>query len=66
MTEPSRGEHLVDILITNAKSEYPHEWSKYCDLAQKLAQEINEKRANSQRRIVPGDGSAVMIAINMG
>jgi len=43
MTEPSRGEHLVDILITNAKSEYPHEWSKYCDLAQKLAQEINEE-----------------------
>lgn len=43
MTEASRGEHLVEILIAIARSEYPDEWSKYCDLAQKLAQEINEE-----------------------
>ena len=43
MTEPSRGERLVDILITIAKSEYPREWSNYCDLAQKLTQEVNEQ-----------------------
>src|SRR3954454_21549970 len=43
MTEASRGEHLVEILITIARSKFPDEWSKYCDLAQKLAQEINEE-----------------------
>ena len=35
MTESSRGEHLVDILIATAKSENPQEWSRYCELAQK-------------------------------
>ena len=44
MTEPpSRGERLVDILISIARSEYPHEWSHYCELARKLAQEVNER-----------------------
>jgi hypothetical protein len=43
MTEASRGEHLVEILIAIARSEYPDEWSKYCDLAHKLAQEINKE-----------------------
>jgi hypothetical protein len=42
MTESSRGEHLVDILIAIAKSEYPHEWSRYGELAKKLAQEADE------------------------
>jgi hypothetical protein len=40
---PSRGERLVDVLIAIARSEYPNEWSHYCDLAQKLAQEINKQ-----------------------
>jgi hypothetical protein len=44
MTEPpSRGQLLVDILISIARSEYPHEWSHYCELARKLAQEVNER-----------------------
>jgi hypothetical protein len=44
MTEPpSRGERLVDILITIARSEYPQEWSHYCELARKLAQEIDKQ-----------------------
>src|SRR5262249_15220891 len=43
MTESSRGERLVDILITISRSEYPHEWSHYCELARKLAQEVNKQ-----------------------
>jgi len=45
MIESSRGEHLVDILIAIARSEYAQEWSRYCELAQKLAQEAGEKAA---------------------
>jgi hypothetical protein len=41
--EASRGEHLVEILIAIARSEYPDEWSQFRDLTQKLGQEINEQ-----------------------
>jgi hypothetical protein len=43
MNESSRGEHLVDVLIAIAKSDYPQEWSRYGELAQKLAQEVEEQ-----------------------
>ena len=66
MTEASRGEHLVEILITIARSEYPDECPNTAIWLRNLRKKQMNERANSPRRIVPGDASPVMIAINMG
>ncbi|MDR3486297.1 MAG: hypothetical protein P4M05_15500 [Bradyrhizobium sp.] len=65
MTESSRGEHLVDILIAIAKSEYAQGWSRYGELAQKLAQEAGEKAIelsaeDCARRLLVGHYSGVL------
>ena len=43
MIEHSRGERLIDLLITIARSEYPSEWSRFCELAQDLTLEANRQ-----------------------
>jgi hypothetical protein len=63
MIEHSRGERLIDLLITIARSEYPSEWSRYCELARDLTLEANRQAIGLQRRITAGDYLPVVIAL---
>jgi hypothetical protein len=51
---PARGVPLVDVLIDIARSEYPNEWLRYCDLAQQLA----PQRKDEQGRNISREGCA--------
>jgi hypothetical protein len=59
-----RGERLIDVLIDIAKSEYPDDWSHYCDLAQNLAPETDKQGPNistedcARRRLTGKDPNA--------